>query len=976
MWLLFLNSLKGIKKKRLQMIGLTFLILISTAVYTTMNSALDRMDSMSEQYMEEQNVEHMTILLNETNILTRENIADMFNEKLSSWKDIELPEVVVTDEMLEKYDQEGLQEMRDSIIESGVPEFMVETILKQQIGKILAGSNYLLGIINGTYPADDLNTYIFYGCSSKAKNESTNLDPNLPYLKFCPINPGTTTSSDNPSEVPTTDDECADDSSTNTNASSNIAKLYENFSAMTNNNSYGVDKYEYLTPIMEELSQAYDFTYVLKANKVLTYSVTGDDQNYAASIMVYDANLKVNTPYLIEGQEPVNNDEITIALPFAKSNEIELNSYFEIDGKEYKVVGFAYAPDYIYPAISFNTPLYDVKRHTVIYTNQATYDDFNGKEEKYYAAKFNDYNGSYTDEALQDLVKPVRKDSRVLYVLSTATISPRISMFTEEVKNNRVFTSYFMYVLLTIAIFIIIMVMKKRIDDERLQIGVLKSLGYNTYMIAAGYLVYPIVGSIIGGILGYGLGVILQGPVVNLYKSFYNIPMNDFFFDAKYLLLSLVIPLLSLSLLSYLVALFMLRHRPLKLLREGSNLKVNFMTKIVTKLTSPLKFKSRFRLSLASRSLGKLLVITLCSFCTGLLIVLTLIGSTMMNKMIDKTFAGASYDYQITYSSMVDPTIIDGYDENHDNEDLIVSSDLTLYQIIRRNGTNEVLDKTRSVTVNGIDENLNLLKITNSDGEDISYKLFEDNGQEGVDNIVINDTIRTLLKVEIGDTLILSKRVDIDGNVQCSNDKKYLIVDINETFSGLNSYVDKGSIAEYLGYSDQSYNMIYTDELKSIYDESNTNISSVFRYDDLKKNISIAIEMANYSIYIIIAFAGAMALIIISVVSNIVVDENKKHISLMKVMGYKEKEIKSVVLNIYTPFVLIAYLLSIPAMKGILRFIISLVARDLDFSVPIELSLQGALLGLAVIMAAYFIALSMSRKALNRVSLAEALKRE
>ncbi|MCK9199469.1 MAG: hypothetical protein M0P49_07695, partial [Bacilli bacterium] len=77
-----------------------------------------------------------------------------------------------------------------------------------------------------------------------------------------------------------------------------------------------------------------------------------------------------------------------------------------------------------------------------------------------------------------------------------------------------------------------------------------------------------------------------------------------------------------------------------------------------------------------------------------------------------------------------------------------------------------------------------------------------------------------------------------------------------------------------------------------------------------------------------------------------------------------------------TPFVLIAYLLSIPAMKGILRFIISLVARDLDFSVPIELSLQGALLGLAVIMAAYFIALSMSRKALNRVSLAEALKRE
>jgi putative ABC transport system permease protein len=146
--------------------------------------------------------------------------------------------------------------------------------------------------------------------------------------------------------------------------------------------------------------------------------------------------------------------------------------------------------------------------------------------------------------------------------------------------------------------------------------------------------------------------------------------------------------------------------------------------------------------------------------------------------------------------------------------------------------------------------------------------------------------------------------------------------------------------------------------------------------EDLKKNIELAVQMANYSIYIVVFFSGAMALVIISIVSNIVIDENKKHISLMKVMGYKEKEIKSVVLNIYTPFVIIAYLLSIPAMKAILRWIISLVAKDLDFSVPIVLSWQGALIGFAVIMVSYFLALQLSRRSLSKVPLAEALKRE
>lgn len=971
MWLLFLNSLKGLKTKKVQMLGLIFLIMFTTGIYTVMNSSLDRMDSMSETYMEEQHTENMTILLNETKILSRENIADMFNSQITEWQDIVLDPVEVTDEMLLTYDQTELDTARDTIRANGVPEFMVDTILKQQIGKMLAGANYLVGILDGTYPANDLNTYIFYGCSASASLDATNQDPTLPYAKFCPSNPQTTSED---KEEDTTSDSCDDTSSSTSNYATAILKLYSNFSSMTDTSKYGVDKYKYLSIEMDKLADKYDFTYVLKANKVVSYAVEGDDQSYAASVMIYEDNIPVNTPYLIDGVWPSKLNEIAVSPQFLNANKLSIGDNWNISGTDYKIVATAYAPDYIYPAVSFNTPLYDELRHTIIYTTEDTYNNFSGSVSKYYTARFNNFTGRYDSDELQTLVKQVRKDEYVTYVLSTATIHPRISTYTLEIKNNRTFTSYFMYVLLAIAVFIIIMVMKKRIDDERLQIGVLKSLGYKTTMIAAGYLVYPVVGSIVGGILGYILGVALQTPVVNLYKSFYNIPINEFQFYPKYLALSVLVPLIALSLLSYLVALFMLRQRPLKLLREGSNLKVNAVTKAITKVTSPLPFKQRFKLSLASRSLGKLFVITLCAFCTGLLLVLTLIGSTMMNLMVEYTFAGASYSYQVEYSTIQDPEIIAGYNQDHTGEDLVLSSDLTLYQIEHSNGSVSTLKDTESITVSGVASDLNLIKITDSKGNDIANTLTSQ--VDGYDTIIINDTIKTLLKVDVGDVLVMTKRVNIDGNVQCANDKKFYISGVNQTFSGLTSYVSRSVLADYLGYSEGSYNYVYTDEYKSIYDESHEEVSDVFRVEDLKKNIELAVQMANYSIYIVVFFSGAMALVIISIVSNIVIDENKKHISLMKVMGYKEKEIKSVVLNIYTPFVIIAYLLSIPAMKAILRWIISLVAKDLDFSVPIVLSWQGALIGFAVIMVSYFLALQLSRRSLSKVPLAEALKRE
>ena len=60
MKLLFLNALKGLRNKKVQMFGIIFMVILSTAVYTGMNSAIDRLENKYYSYLDEQNVEDIT----------------------------------------------------------------------------------------------------------------------------------------------------------------------------------------------------------------------------------------------------------------------------------------------------------------------------------------------------------------------------------------------------------------------------------------------------------------------------------------------------------------------------------------------------------------------------------------------------------------------------------------------------------------------------------------------------------------------------------------------------------------------------------------------------------------------------------------------------------------------------------------------------------------------------------------------------
>ena len=277
---------------------------------------------------------------------------------------------------------------------------------------------------------------------------------------------------------------------------------------------YGLNQ-EKKESILKEISRKYRFDFEP------TYSKIVQDDIYLYRVMPYNKDKKINKPYLLKGSFPNNNGEITVLDGFARKNNLKINDNLKLGDKEYKITGYAYASDYMFPIISITSPMFNEKTNNIIFMTEADYKVFLGVEEISNSVKFRNENKE------EEIFK---KESRVSRGINNIIRKIRIEMPESEFKNDRVFAESFLYLLLGVSTIIILLIAKKRIEDERLQIGVLKALGYSKVKIALSYLVYPIIGGLLGGLLGFGFGYLMHPYITDLFISYF----KEFLFSIRY----------------------------------------------------------------------------------------------------------------------------------------------------------------------------------------------------------------------------------------------------------------------------------------------------------------------------------------------------------------------------------------------------------------------------------------------------------
>ena len=549
---------------------------------------------------------------------------------------------------------------------------------------------------------------------------------------------------------------------------------------------------------------------------------------------------------------------------------------------------------------------------------ETAYEAFNEKQWVLYSGYFN-----HDVDDLESVVSQISDTQGVSYAMSK-DINVRISTVNAHLSSNQLLSMTFTGLLLMMSVIVIVLVMKKRINAERVQIGVLKAIGYSSFQIAVSYVTYPLLATIIGSLIGFFLGIGVAAMLTNTYMTSYIVPLIRFYF------------MIVVGFASFVILLVLLKDEPLKLMRESSYLKISTVSKWLMKFLKPFDFETRFKYSLAFRNIGTILSLFSIVLVASSFLVFSSIAFKSVENIVDKAFKNVNYSYQIKYNKLINKPFTE------------TETPFLEYMV------EPILDeKNTAFCLYGIDPYNFINPLYNAAGEEITSL--------AKDGVIINEFIARAYSLQIGDELSLQ----VKGKVL-----SYPVVGIVNHYNGPMLYTSLNGLIRSLDLEAGVYNGKWSNDRP----DSDKNLSYIFSIDDLARNIEVGMDMIQVSLMIMVVVAVILGSIMMILITTFIIDENQKQISILKVMGYCENEISKMVLTIYFPFVMIAYLLSIPLTRAGVDYIMTLIASELPMAIPTDFTMAQTIIGGLTVMMTYLIAMKCSKVQLDKISLHEVLK--
>lgn len=150
---------------------------------------------------------------------------------------------------------------------------------------------------------------------------------------------------------------------------------------------------------------------------------------------------------------------------------------------------------------------------------------------------------------------------------------------------------------------------------------------------------------------------------------------------------------------------------------------------------------------------------------------------------------------------------------------------------------------------------------------------------------------------------------------------------------------------------------------------------SVVALDEKVAGVKESIKSVQPMIDFLAAMAFIVGMIVIYAVTSLIIEENKSIISLMKIFGYRKKEVNSLILNSSTIAIVIGYIIGIP----LTLIAIGVLQKSIENSVglmlpPPKLDLKYIVIGFIVVILSYELFKLLCKKKINSVSMSEALK--
>ncbi len=705
--------------------------------------------------------------------------------------------------------------------------------------------------------------------------------------------------------------------------SNNLANITSSFGKKYVQEDANFMTYEKLDNIAELETK---FNIKLEEGSSFDYSVSDDKL-----IRVFTENTKVNLPAIIDGN-PLNDNDILIDPAYAKANKLTMGDNINIYEKTFTISGFMSIPNYIYPLKSAGDILSDPNHFGVAVIKKTDFATFN-RGNSFYAIKFNG-DKSNLENNMKQFRDYLSSENINIFNWVNASANLRITFVETKLNGINQVSSSMPTAIIMLSCILTGIVMWRLLKRESPIIGTLYALGYKKKQIQNHYLRYPLFIALTGGIVGTLLGAIALRPMINLMVSYFNMPVDTLSFSIKYVVISILLPILFLIAAGYLVINKALKNSPLELMRGGKeNNKVGFLEKHLKmdNLTFSTKFKIREQLRSIPRSVFLLFGVAIA---TMLLLVGFAAKSSLDYVMRDGFEQAFQYNYQYVFNSLVQGKPADGEAFSE-----------ALFTLESNNKIN--------LAVYGVSPNSKYITFEDKSGTRLN-----------TDHIIITRPLAEKLNVKPLDNIkIISK----------DNLKEYSVTidSIAETYVGNYIYMPLAQFNNMLNYPSGSYFGLWSKE-KLIIPENLllTTIST----DDMKNAFNTMTQPIQAAVGTMAFMSFIIGLIVIYVVTSMIVEENKENISLMKILGYRKKEVYSIILNSSSFLIVAGYILGIPLLLASLGAMLKSLTMEMSISLPLRIDYGYLLIGFVVIYLTYEVSKALSKKKVNRISMNEVLK--
>lgn len=607
-----------------------------------------------------------------------------------------------------------------------------------------------------------------------------------------------------------------------------------------------------------------------------------DTDDFESTFRAFGERNDIDKVCLLDGDMPKADTDVAIDRLYAKNHDLEIGDKFGVAGKDLTISGIVALSDYSTRYQNASDMMFDNDKFGVGVMTDAGFAALRENHLHY------NYSWSYDtapedDAEAKDMAEdlmPILAENGMLTNFLPEYLNQAIIFAGDDMGSDMSMILAFLYIVIVILAFVFSITISNNITKEANVIGTLRASGYSRGEMVRHYLIMPmlvlLVAAVVGNVLGYTW---LEQIFANQYLASYGLTTYEVLLNPQAFVLTTVIPLILLFIINFVMLTVKMRISPLQFIRRDLSKRKK---KKAFRLNTKIPIMRRFQMRVIFQNFSNHVMIFFGVFFANFILMFGMILQPMLvhyqNTITDNVLSAYQYILKTPAETETDGA-----------EKFCFGSLDTLPE--KRS--------SESVSLYGVKPDSDYVKLHSSGKKvDISTAYAEKYG------------------VEKGDTITLK---DPYG----SDKYKFEVGGIYDYPSTIAVFMEQDLFRQMFDYGSDYFNAYFSDQ--KIKDIDDALISTEITVDDLTKTSRQLIRSMGSMMNLFLVFGALMFVLILYLLSKIIIEKNAQSISMVKILGYNNREINRIYLHSTTIVVILCILITIPISSLVMKEVVEVV---------------------------------------------------